>query len=98
LSAGPDWLNAERFDIAATLAAGTTRDQFSPMMRNLLVDRFKLQVHHDQKEMQSYSLTVAKSGPQLKPHVETPPPAEPQSFGSKTDSDGYPIVPCRAGP
>jgi uncharacterized protein (TIGR03435 family) len=53
LSAGPDWLNSERFNIAATLAAGTTRDQFSLMMRNLLVDRFKLQVHHDQKEMQS---------------------------------------------
>jgi uncharacterized protein (TIGR03435 family) len=33
----------------------------------------------------------------LKPHVETQPPAEPQSFGSKTDSDGYPIVPLQGG-
>jgi uncharacterized protein (TIGR03435 family) len=44
---GPDWLNTERFDIAATVAPGATRDQFSLMMRNLLIDRFKLQVHHD---------------------------------------------------
>jgi uncharacterized protein (TIGR03435 family) len=44
-------------------------------------------------------LTVAKGGPRLKPHVDAPPPADdtPQSFGSKTDKDGYPIVPLQGG-
>jgi len=93
--AGPDWLNSGRFDVAATLASGATKEQFSLMIRGLLTDRFKLQIHHDQKEMTSYSLTVAKGGPKLQAHVETQRAADdaPQSFGSKTGSEGYPIVP-----
>jgi uncharacterized protein (TIGR03435 family) len=45
----------------------------------------------------SYFLTVAKGGPKLNPHVDALPPADdtPQSFGSKTDKDGYPIVPLQ---
>jgi len=93
---GPDWLMSERYELAATLATGTTKEQFQAMFRNLLIDRFKLQVHRDQKEMERYSLTVGKRGAKLKPHVETPEPDTPQSFGSRTDSDGYPVVP-RAG-
>lgn len=53
------------------------------MFRNLM-DRVKLQVHRDQKEMERYSLAVGKGVPKLKPHVETPEPDTPQSFGSKT--------------
>lgn len=90
---GPEWLTSERYELAATLTRGTTKEQFQAMFRNLLIDRFKLQVHRDQKEMERYSLTVGKRGPKLKPHVETPEPDTPQSFGSKTDSDGYPVVP-----
>jgi len=82
--------------VAGTLLPGSTREQFQAMLRNLLSDRFKVQLHRDRKEMEIYSLTVAKGGPKFKPHVETPPDDKPQSFGSKTDSDGYPIVP-RAG-
>jgi uncharacterized protein (TIGR03435 family) len=93
---GPDWLRTERYLIAATVAPGTTKEQFQLMIRNLLADRFKVQIHHDQKEMETYSLTVAKGGPKFKAHVETPPDDQPQSFGSKTDSDGYPVIP-RAG-
>jgi len=93
---GPDWLMSERYQLAATLGKGRTKEQFQAMFRNLLMDRFKLQVHRDQKEMERYSLSVGKGGPKLKPHIETPEPDTPQSFGSKTDSDGYPVVP-RAG-
>jgi uncharacterized protein (TIGR03435 family) len=93
---GPDWLMSERYQLTATLAKGTTKEQFQAMFRNLLMDRFKLQAHRDQKEMERYSLSVAKGGPKLKPHIEAPEPDNPQSFGSKTGSDGYPVVP-RAG-
>ena len=93
---GPDWLMSERYQLAATLAKGTTKEQFQAMFRNLLIDRFKLRVHRDQKEMERYSLTVGKGGSKLKPHIATPEPETPQSFGSKTDSEGYPVVP-RAG-
>jgi uncharacterized protein (TIGR03435 family) len=93
---GPDWLRTQRFQIAATLAQGSTREQFQLMFRNLLADRFKVQLHRDQKEMDRYSLTVAKGGPKFKAHVETPPDEKPQSFGSHTGADGYPVIP-RAG-
>jgi uncharacterized protein (TIGR03435 family) len=63
------------------------------MLRNMLADRFKVQLERDQKEMELYSLIVAKGGPKFKAHVETPPDDKPQSFGSKTDSDGYPVIP-----
>jgi uncharacterized protein (TIGR03435 family) len=93
---GPSWLREERYQIAATLAPGSTKEQLQSMLRNMLADRFKVQLHRDQKEMEIYSLTVAKGGPKFKAHVETPPDDQPQSFGSKTDSDGYPVIP-RAG-
>jgi uncharacterized protein (TIGR03435 family) len=38
-----------------------------PTLRALLVDRFKLKVHREIREVPVYSLTLAKSGPQLKP-------------------------------
>lgn len=90
---GPDWLATERYQLAATLSKGTTKDQFRIMIRNLLIERFKLKVHPDQKEMERYSLTVAKSGSKLKPHIATPTPDAPQEFGSKVDTDGYPLIP-----
>ena len=86
---GPDWLMSERYQLAATVAKGTNKEQFQAMFRNLLIDRFKLRVHRDQKEMERYSLTMGKGGPKLKQHIATPEPETPQSFGSnKTCSKG----------
>ncbi|HTX38988.1 MAG TPA: TIGR03435 family protein [Bryobacteraceae bacterium] len=93
---GPDWLRTQRYQIDATVAPGSTKDQLPLMFRNLLADRFKVQLHRDRKEMDRYSLTVAKGGPKFAAHVETPPDEKPQSFGSHTDADGYPVIP-RAG-
>jgi len=90
---GPDWLQKERYEIAATVSPGSTKEQLQLMLRNLLADRFKVQLHRDRKEMEGYSLTVAKGGPKFKAHLETPPDDRPQSFGSKTGSDGYPVIP-----
>jgi uncharacterized protein (TIGR03435 family) len=53
------------------LSKGTTKEQFQAMLRNLLIDRFKLRVRRDQKEMERYSLTVGKGGSKLKPHIAT---------------------------
>ncbi len=90
---GPDWLQRERYEIAATVAPGSTEEQFHLMLRNLLAERLKVQLHRDQKQMDGYSLTVEKGGTKLKAHIETPPEDNPQSFGSKTDRDGYPVIP-----
>jgi uncharacterized protein (TIGR03435 family) len=41
--------------------------QFQQMVRQLLVDRFKLAVHSDTRELPIYALVVAKNGPKLQP-------------------------------
>jgi uncharacterized protein (TIGR03435 family) len=70
----PDWMNNSRFDITARVPAGATTDDYRLMLQALLAERFKLTLHHEQKEMQIEELVVAKNGPKLK---ESPPDATP---------------------
>jgi uncharacterized protein (TIGR03435 family) len=62
----PDWLEAERFDIAAKLPEGASKDDATVMLRNLLEDRFKLAAHKDTEEHKVLAIVVAKNGPKLK--------------------------------
>lgn len=64
---GPEWLDNERYDIAATVAPGTTPEQFRLMLQNLLAERFELRQHRESKTMAVYLLTIAKNGPKLEP-------------------------------
>jgi uncharacterized protein (TIGR03435 family) len=92
---GPSWLGSGKFDITATAPPGTTKEQFTLMLRNLLAERFHLVVHREAKEEQGFDLVVAKSGPKLKnasdADVEAAgkPPAGPP-FEAAMDSKGYP--------
>ena len=72
-------LPADRFHIVATIPAGTTKEQFRLMLRNLLAERFKVTVHREPREMQTFSLSVAAGGPKLQAHIEGAPPAEDRS-------------------
>jgi uncharacterized protein (TIGR03435 family) len=63
---GPEWVAHERFEISAKLPNGATREQAPQMLQALLEDRFKLKLHHDQKEFPVYALVVAKGGPRVK--------------------------------
>ncbi len=83
--AGPAWLRTETFDIVAKAPAGTTPDQGPLMLQNLLIERFKLAVHHETKEAEGYALVAAKNGPAAKLK-------EPAS--SSTDKDGFPKIPA----
>jgi bla regulator protein blaR1 len=69
----PDWAKSARYDIEAKVApedaAGlkaATPQQRSAMMLPVLQDRFGLKYHHETKELQVYTLVVAKGGPKLK--------------------------------
>ncbi len=57
---GPGWLNSERFDIVAKADAGATVLQLPSMMQALLVDRFKMAVHHETRELPIYALVLAR--------------------------------------
>ncbi len=58
-----------RYEITATMPPGTTKEQVRLMLRNLLVERFHLAVHHEARNFPGYELTVAKDGPKLKESI-----------------------------
>lgn len=83
VSGGPPWIDSEKFDIHAkedetvstqlnTLSAKQQGNEYRVMIQALLVERFKLRVHHETKELPTYMLVVAKNGPKLKPAVLDP--------------------------
>jgi uncharacterized protein (TIGR03435 family) len=63
---GPDWLATDRFDIAAKLPDGASRDDVPAMLQALLVERFKLAAHLETKEHPVLGLVVGKGGSKLK--------------------------------
>lgn len=79
---GPEWLASTRFDIAAKVPAGTSRDQVRPMLQSLLEDRFQMKTHRDTKEFAVYALVVAKGGPKMKES-----PLDPESADSSGAAD-----------
>jgi uncharacterized protein (TIGR03435 family) len=95
-----DWMNDARFDISAKVPAGTTKEQFQRMQQNLLVERFKLTLHHEQKEMAIYELTVGEKGPKMKESAPGGTPAQEDPWSVPQVSmgkDGYPAFPAGRG-
>jgi len=66
---GPTSLRAEHYDITAKADEPVGDDQLKLMMRALLAERFKLSFHHENKELRSYALIVAKKGSKLRESV-----------------------------
>lgn len=65
--AGPASMRETRWNITARLPEGASEGQVPEMMRALLIDRFKLAVHHEKREQPVYELTVGKGGSKLEP-------------------------------
>jgi uncharacterized protein (TIGR03435 family) len=64
ISGGPSWADLDKFNILAA-TPGETRpslEEQMAMMRALLADRFKLELHTEPKEMAAYALIIAKDG------------------------------------
>jgi uncharacterized protein (TIGR03435 family) len=65
---GPGWLfeldnpeKDERYDIAAKVPPGTTKDQAIIMLQNLLKARFALAFHYKKRDFDVFALVVAKT-------------------------------------
>ncbi len=67
---GPDFINGQRFDIAAKMPEGSTKDDAPKMLRALLEERFKLQELTKVEDHPVYALIVGKGGPKLKESAE----------------------------
>src|SRR5687768_799593 len=58
---GAEWISTERFDIDAKPEADTPLTQLGPMLRALLVERFKLAVHSEQRELPIFALVAVRA-------------------------------------
>jgi len=70
----PDWVRTERFDADGVpdVDGQLTVDQFQSMVRKLLIERFGLKSHKEQREMPVFALRVSKDGPKLTPTKSDP--------------------------
>ena len=72
---GPPALMNAKFDIVAKTSGNgiLTPKQMSPLVKNLLIERFKLKAHTEPREMRVYDLVIARSdgglGPDMKPSM-----------------------------
>jgi uncharacterized protein (TIGR03435 family) len=64
---GPEWFGTDLFDIEGKPDAEgrPNQKQIQLMVQKLLVDRFKLTFHHDQRELSVYVIGVASGGPKM---------------------------------
>jgi uncharacterized protein (TIGR03435 family) len=64
---GPAWMSKSRYDVLAKLPEGASTDSAPEMLQALLVDRFKLVVHHRDREFEVYVLSLGDGGSRLQP-------------------------------
>ena len=69
-SRGPEWLETDRYDIAAEAEGEATDDQMKRMAQTLLAERFHLQLHHEQKKLPVIVLSAGTAAPKLYPPKE----------------------------
>lgn len=84
--ANGDYGDRVMYDITAKVPADTTREQFDLMLRNLLIQRFKLKYHYEKKDMLTYELVLAKGG--LKMKLSPPDTGPPTGGGMHGGPDG----------
>jgi uncharacterized protein (TIGR03435 family) len=66
----PEWADRERFTIEATAGRSVTAAEMQRMLRRVLVERFGLKVHLEQREQSAYRLTMARAGGRLGPNLQ----------------------------
>lgn len=61
----PGWADTTRYDVVAKAHAGASGEDRLLMLRTLVVDRFKLKMHTESREMALYTLTFARDDQRL---------------------------------
>ena len=67
---GPDWMNSDRFDIAARAAGDVTPEVARRMLQNLLRDRFMLRARAETRQADVHSLVIARTDGRLGPGLQ----------------------------
>ncbi len=90
ISGGPGWVSSARYDVTAKAAKpDVSRDDYAPMLKALLVDRFRLSAHSEERELSGYTLMADKAGSKLL--AASAPCAEP---GAPRDPRNPNVVTC----
>ncbi|MGA3237827.1 MAG: TIGR03435 family protein [Bryobacteraceae bacterium] len=63
---GPSWLDEYCFEIFGRVPEGVAKDRIPAMLQALLVERFKLASHKEDRPSPVYALIVDKNGPKFK--------------------------------
>jgi uncharacterized protein (TIGR03435 family) len=87
--AGPDWISTAKYDIAAKIPAGATKEQVRTMLQNLLAERFHAEVHHETRALQGFELVAGRGGAKLRESAPSGTPAD-LDKEPRVDSSGYP--------
>ena len=81
IAGGPPWVASTHYDLDAkedaALATELAKlpqqqrgDEVRAMLRDLITQRFRLQVHHESRDQSIYDLVVSKGGPKLLPAAQ----------------------------
>jgi uncharacterized protein (TIGR03435 family) len=62
---GPGWLESERYDIVARADGPVPGEELRQILRTLLKERFRLEMHSEQKDLPVYALLPGKGGAKL---------------------------------
>lgn len=97
ITGGPPWVSSTRYDLDAKEDAALAAEiaklpqqqqgvEVRAMLRDLITQRFRLQIHHETRQLAVYQLAVAKGGPKLMPATEmatSSRPADPSATQDK---------------
>jgi uncharacterized protein (TIGR03435 family) len=92
---GPDWIETQRYDIAARVPDQTTKEQADEMIRNLLVERVHLKYHVQAKSSEGYELVRTSTDERFQKSKAHPADAESDdtSDAFRLGDDGFPVLP-----
>jgi len=64
---GPDWIKVEnRYDIVANAAGPASDDDMRLMLQTLLIERFRMKVHRETRNLDVYALLPGRGAPKVK--------------------------------
>jgi uncharacterized protein (TIGR03435 family) len=74
LAGEPDWVKTEQWDVDGVpdVEGEPNMRQLQEMMQKILVERFGLKLHREQREMPVFALTVAKGGAKMTANASDP--------------------------
>jgi uncharacterized protein (TIGR03435 family) len=77
LVGAPDWMNTDRYDIVAKVASSEPVDMEAvwPLVRKLLMDRFQMKTHNEDRPATAYTLVsvkpkMKKADPATRAHIQ----------------------------